>query len=240
MEKILENTFRNINIALANEMAILCNRMGISVWEVIEAAKTKPYGFMAFYPGPGLGGHCIPIDPFYLTWKAREYNYHTRLIESAGEIGTLSETVSKIGFTVRGMYGEGSKSAASLYQVSNQVTLGLSEKEAIENLKIITTQLVEKEKNARERLNKIKIEDTVYRALGTLKNCRLLTSSEMMNLISKIKLGLGMGIIKEEINPMKLFVENQPYSLMKKHGNISPDERDIVRASDIREALGGK
>lgn len=86
MEKILENTFRNINIALANEMAILCERMGIPVWEVIDAAKTKPYGFMAFYPGPGLGGHCIPIDPFYLTWKAREFNYHTRLIEIAGEI----------------------------------------------------------------------------------------------------------------------------------------------------------
>jgi UDP-N-acetyl-D-glucosamine dehydrogenase len=67
-------------------MAILCDKMGIDVWEVIDAAKTKPYGFMAFYPGPGLGGHCIPIDPFYLTWKAREYNYHTRLIELAGEI----------------------------------------------------------------------------------------------------------------------------------------------------------
>jgi len=86
MEKILENTFRNINIALVNEMAILCERMNIDIWEVIEAAKTKPYGFMAFYPGPGLGGHCIPIDPFYLTWKAREYDYHTRLIEIAGEI----------------------------------------------------------------------------------------------------------------------------------------------------------
>ncbi|MDQ0218438.1 nucleotide sugar dehydrogenase [Peribacillus cavernae] len=86
MEKILENTFRHINIALANEMAILCNRMGLDVWEVIDAAATKPYGFMPFYPGPGLGGHCIPIDPFYLTWKAREYNYHTRLIELAGEI----------------------------------------------------------------------------------------------------------------------------------------------------------
>ncbi|MDF2037687.1 nucleotide sugar dehydrogenase [Cytobacillus oceanisediminis] len=86
MEKIFENTFRHINIALANEMAILCERMNIDVWEVIDAAKTKPYGFMAFYPGPGLGGHCIPIDPFYLTWKAREYNYHTRLIELAGEI----------------------------------------------------------------------------------------------------------------------------------------------------------
>jgi UDP-N-acetyl-D-glucosamine dehydrogenase len=86
MEKILENTFRNINIALSNEMAILCNKMGIDVWEVIDAAATKPYGFMPFYPGPGLGGHCIPIDPWYLTWKAREYNYHTRLIETAGEI----------------------------------------------------------------------------------------------------------------------------------------------------------
>jgi UDP-N-acetyl-D-glucosamine dehydrogenase len=86
MEKILENTFRNINIALANEMAILCHKMGINVWEVIDAAKSKPYGFMAFYPGPGLGGHCIPVDPFYLTWKAREFDYHTRLIETAGEI----------------------------------------------------------------------------------------------------------------------------------------------------------
>ncbi|MCA0986868.1 nucleotide sugar dehydrogenase [Guptibacillus algicola] len=88
MEKILENTFRNINIALANEMAILCNKMNIDVWEVIDAAATKPYGFMPFYPGPGLGGHCIPIDPFYLTWKAREFDYHTRLIEIAGEINT--------------------------------------------------------------------------------------------------------------------------------------------------------
>ena len=86
MEKIYENTFRNINIALANEMTILCDKMGIDFWEVIKAAKTKPYGFMAFYPGPGVGGHCIPIDPFYLTWKAREYKYHTRFIELSGEI----------------------------------------------------------------------------------------------------------------------------------------------------------
>ncbi|WP_339226789.1 nucleotide sugar dehydrogenase [Oceanobacillus sp. FSL K6-2867] len=86
MEKIHENTFRNINIALANEMAVLCNKMGIDVWEVIDAAATKPYGFMPFYPGPGLGGHCIPIDPWYLTWKAREHSYHTKLIETAGEI----------------------------------------------------------------------------------------------------------------------------------------------------------
>lgn len=86
MEKILENTYRNINIGLVNEMAIICHKMGINVWEVIEAAKTKPYGFQAFYPGPGLGGHCIPLDPYYLSWKAREYDYHTQLIETSGII----------------------------------------------------------------------------------------------------------------------------------------------------------
>ncbi|MBR5316986.1 MAG: nucleotide sugar dehydrogenase [Lachnospiraceae bacterium] len=83
MEKILENTYRNINIGLVNELAMLCDKMGISVWEVIDAAKSKPYGFQAFYPGPGLGGHCIPLDPYYLSWKAREYGFHTSMIESS-------------------------------------------------------------------------------------------------------------------------------------------------------------
>ena len=86
--KVTENIFRCINIALVNELKMIYQRMGIDVWEVIEAAKTKPFGFMPFYPGPGLGGHCIPIDPFYLTWKAREYGYPTRFIELAGEINT--------------------------------------------------------------------------------------------------------------------------------------------------------
>jgi UDP-N-acetyl-D-glucosamine dehydrogenase len=86
MTKIFENTFRVVNMAVVNEMAMLCDRMGLNIWEVIEAASTKPFGFMPFYPGPGVGGHCIPIDPFYLTWKAREYDFHTRFIELAGEI----------------------------------------------------------------------------------------------------------------------------------------------------------
>jgi UDP-N-acetyl-D-glucosamine dehydrogenase len=86
--KLLENIFRSVNIALVNELKIIYAAMGIDIWEVIEAAKTKPFGFMPFYPGPGLGGHCIPIDPFYLTWKAREYGQHTRFIELAGEINT--------------------------------------------------------------------------------------------------------------------------------------------------------
>jgi UDP-N-acetyl-D-glucosamine dehydrogenase len=84
----MENIFRSVNIALVNELKIVYGRMGIDIWEVIEAAKTKPFGFMPFYPGPGLGGHCIPIDPFYLTWKAREFGLHTRFIELAGEINT--------------------------------------------------------------------------------------------------------------------------------------------------------
>ena len=83
MEKILENTYRNVNIGLINEMAILCDRMGINIWEVVDAAKSKPYGFQAFYPGPGLGGHCIPLDPYYLSWKAREYGFHTSMIEAS-------------------------------------------------------------------------------------------------------------------------------------------------------------
>ncbi|QRN94248.1 nucleotide sugar dehydrogenase [Archangium violaceum] len=88
LAKLLENIFRCVNIAMVNEMKMLCDRMNIDVWEVINAAATKPFGFMPFYPGPGLGGHCIPIDPFYLTWKAREYEFHTKFIELAGEVNT--------------------------------------------------------------------------------------------------------------------------------------------------------
>ncbi|MBM7649370.1 UDP-N-acetyl-D-glucosamine dehydrogenase [Bacillus ectoiniformans] len=129
MEKILENTFRNINIALANEMAILCDRMGIDVWEVIDAAKTKPYGFMAFYPGPGLGGHCIPIDPWYLTWKAREYNYHTRLIEIAGEINnSMPEfVVERIGHLLN--------EEAKPIKYSNVLLLGVAYKKDIDDFR---------------------------------------------------------------------------------------------------------
>jgi UDP-N-acetyl-D-glucosamine dehydrogenase len=88
MTKLLENIYRCVNIALVNELKMLCLRMGIDIWEVIEAAKTKPFGFHPFYPGPGLGGHCIPVDPFYLSWKAKEWDFHTRFIELAGEINT--------------------------------------------------------------------------------------------------------------------------------------------------------
>ncbi|MDR1961850.1 MAG: nucleotide sugar dehydrogenase [Gracilibacteraceae bacterium] len=86
LTKVFENTYRAVNIALVNELMLLCDRMGLDVWEIVDAAATKPFGIHTFYPGPGVGGHCIPIDPFYLTWKAREYDFHTRFIELAGEI----------------------------------------------------------------------------------------------------------------------------------------------------------
>lgn len=129
MEKILENTFRNINIGLANEMAILCHKMGINVWEVIDAAKSKPYGFMAFYPGPGVGGHCIPIDPFYLTWKAREYNYHTRLIETAGEINNyMPEFVLERSMKILNRFGKALNGAKVLL-------LGVAYKQDIDDVR---------------------------------------------------------------------------------------------------------
>jgi UDP-N-acetyl-D-glucosamine dehydrogenase len=98
LTKLLENTFRAVNIALVNELAMLCDRMGIDVWEVIDAAATKPYGFMPFYPGPGVGGHCIPVDPYYLAWKAREFDFHTKFIELAAEtnLGMPFFTVGRI------------------------------------------------------------------------------------------------------------------------------------------------
>src|SRR3954464_3884359 len=98
MVKLLENTFRAVNIGLVNELALMCDRLGIDVWEVVDAAKTKPFGFMPFYPGPGLGGHCIPIDPFYLSWKARQYGFEPRFIELAGHVnGAMPHaTVTKI------------------------------------------------------------------------------------------------------------------------------------------------
>ena len=114
--KLLENTFRSVNIGLVNEMAIVCDKLGVDVWEVIEAAATKPFGFMKFLPGPGLGGHCIPIDPHYLAWKMRGLNYKTRFIDLAGELNTemplfwvrkVAEALNGQGKAVRGAGGAG-------------------------------------------------------------------------------------------------------------------------------------
>jgi UDP-N-acetyl-D-glucosamine dehydrogenase len=113
--KLLENIFRSVNIALVNELKVVYAAMGIDIWEVVEAAKTKPFGYMPFYPGPGLGGHCIPIDPFYLTWKAREFGQHTRFIELAGEINTaMPDYVVKVAFEALNNDGKAVKNARVL------------------------------------------------------------------------------------------------------------------------------
>ena len=162
---------------------------------------------------------------------------HLPALETSGEIVGLIDSISKIGFTVRGMYGEGSKSIASLYQVSNQITLGISENNALENLKAITSQLIEKEQNARSLLNKIEVEDVCWRALGTLQNARILSSEEMINLISRVRLGKSMGIINKECEPIKILIEAQPFMLMQANGAMDAADRDISRANTVREAL---
>lgn len=164
---------------------------------------------------------------------------HLPILEGSGSLSTIADSVSKIGLTVRGMYGEGSRSHASLYQLSNQVTLGISEQTAIDNLSAIANQIVQKELAARENLDKNSLEDSVYRALGTLRYARLLTSEEMMKLISTVKLGVEMGILEniDPALPIALLVETQAYSLQKANGRMTPADRDILRASIIRQRL---
>jgi len=129
MTKLLENIYRCVNIALVNELKKLSIRMGVDIWEVIDAAKTKPFGFQAFYPGPGLGGHCIPIDPFYLSWKAREFDFHTRFIELAGEVNlgmpyfVVDQTIEAMGLQGKALRG------------SRVLVLGLSYKKDIDDLR---------------------------------------------------------------------------------------------------------
>lgn len=162
---------------------------------------------------------------------------HLPVMESAGQVTGLTDSVSKIGLTVRGMYGEGSGSRGALYQLSNQVTLGISEKAAIENLKGITNQIIEREMTLRTQMDSVATEDSVYRALGILKFARSLSSEEMMKLISRVKLGVSMGILKgvDPAVPMTVLVETQAATLQKNYGRMTPKDRDVLRAKIIRE-----
>ena len=164
---------------------------------------------------------------------------HLPVLERSGALSTITDSVSKIGLTVRGMYGEKSRSRAALYQLSNQVTLGISEQAAIDNLSAIANQIVQKELATREGLDKLVLQDSVYRALGTLRYARLLSSEEMMNLISEVKLGVEMGILEDIAPslPITLLIETQAFSLQKVNGRMTPADRDVLRASIIRERL---
>lgn len=129
LAKLLENIFRCVNIALVNELKMLCDRMDLDVWEVIDAAATKPFGFMPFYPGPGLGGHCIPVDPFYLTWKARHFDFSTRFIELAGEINTTMPYYV-VQRTIEALNGKGRS-----VQGSNLLVLGVAYKKDVDDMR---------------------------------------------------------------------------------------------------------
>jgi len=126
MAKLLENTFRSVNIGMVNELALMCHRMHIDVWEVIDAARTKPFGFMPFYPGPGLGGHCIPIDPFYLSWKARQSGFEARFIELAGQVnGSMPEwVVTRVGDALNTVKKAVNGSRAHVYGVAYKKNVG--------------------------------------------------------------------------------------------------------------------
>ncbi len=163
---------------------------------------------------------------------------HLPLCDETKSVHGISEAVGKIGFTVRGLYGEGSESKAGLYQISNQITLGISEQSAIENLKLITAQIVEKEEGLRRDVDKVYMEDAVSRALGTLKFARLLDSTELMQLVSRIKLGKDMGIIDiGDANPIELMIIGGAGMLESKYGVTEPLERDEFRAKMIRKML---
>ncbi|MGA7856650.1 MAG: nucleotide sugar dehydrogenase, partial [Terracidiphilus sp.] len=129
MTKLLENIYRCVNIAMVNELKQLCMRMGIDIHEVIDAAKTKPFGFQAFYPGPGLGGHCIPIDPFYLSWKAKQFDFHTRFIELAGEVN------SAMPYFVIEQIAAGLNEQSKAIKGSKLLVLGLAYKRDIDDLR---------------------------------------------------------------------------------------------------------
>jgi UDP-N-acetyl-D-glucosamine dehydrogenase len=129
LTKVFENTYRAVNIALVNEFMFLCDRMGLDVWEVIDAAATKPFGIQTFYPGPGVGGHCIPIDPFYLTWKARQYDFHTRFIELAGEINIEAS------YHVVGKVGHALNNAGKCLRGAKVFVLGVTYKKDINDIR---------------------------------------------------------------------------------------------------------
>lgn len=164
---------------------------------------------------------------------------HLPLTEGSNDINSVSEAIGKIGFTVRGMYGEGSKSKASLYQISNQITLGISEKSAIDNLKVITGQIAEREENARKGVDRLYLEDVVCRAFGVAQYARRMSSEEFMQIASKIKLGKDMGILNlEKVNPIELLILSGAGMIQSKQGEMSPNERDEKRAEMIRRYIG--
>lgn len=209
-----------------NEAYDIAERLDTLLCDKLHFAFSSQFGYLTECPtnlGTGLRASVM---------------LHLPMIETTREIPYISESVNKIGFTMRGMYGEGSDSKASLYQLSNQITLGISENDALKNLTTITKQIIEKETLARHNTDIVGLEDNIFRSFGILSNARKIDTEEMMKYLSLIKLGVSMGILDiEKQLPMKIFVECQPNMIIRKYGITNTADRDIKRAEIIRDLL---
>ncbi|MEG1887678.1 MAG: ATP--guanido phosphotransferase [Oscillospiraceae bacterium] len=210
-----------------NEAYDIADKIDTVLSEQLDIAFDKDLGYITECPtnlGTGLRASVM---------------LHLPLLEALGEIPQLADSVSKIGLTIRGIYGESSGVKAAMYQLSNQVTLGIPEQSAIDNLKSITMQIIDREEQVRKQVDPIKLEDTIYRAYGILKNARLLSSEEMMENVSSLLLGVRSKVINlgNDCQPLKLMIETQPAMMMLEENENDAEKRDIKRAQIFRNAL---
>lgn len=210
-----------------NEAYALCDEIDTALSKRLKFAFSEKYGFLTECP-TNLG-----------TGMRASVMLHLPVLEGIGDMQGIADFCTKLGLTFRGFYGEGSESQAGIYQLSNQVTLGVSEQSAIDTLKNITSQIVKRESEALNNVNKSVLEDSVCRTFGILKYARRLSTEEMMTYLTKLMLGLRSGTVNlpDSVNPMKMFIELQPAMIKRIKGEIEANERDAFRAESIRNTL---
>ncbi len=209
------------------EAYAVCDKIDTAIGQKLKFAFNEKFGFLTECPtnlGTGLRASVM---------------LHLPVLEGIGDLRRIAELTTKLGLTFRGFYGEGSESKSGIYQLSNQVTLGVSEQSALENLENVANEIIKRENNALGKVDRSVLEDSVCRTFGILKYARRLNTDEMMTYITKIMLGLRANVISfpEDVSPMKLFIELQPAMIKRIKGDISPNERDVFRAESIRNAL---
>lgn len=221
--KLTENIFRAVNIALVNELKVIYDAMGVDIWEVIEAAKTKPFGYMPFYPGPGLGGHCIPIDPFYLTWKAREHNISTRFIELAGEINVLMPrfVVTRLAETLDGRFGRALKDAKILL-------LGMAYKKNVSDIRespsFTIMELLQK------RQADLSFHDPHVDAVPPTREHAAFTGMASVALTPEIVAAADAVIVVTDH-------DNVDYDMVAQHARLIVDTRNVYAARTARDNI---
>ncbi len=207
----------------------LCDRIDTALSKVLKFAYSEKFGFLTECP-TNLG-----------TGMRASVMLHLPVLEAVGELRKIADFTAKLGLTFRGFYGEGSESKSGIYQLSNQVTLGVSEQSALDNLKNVADEIMKREQNALSKADKRLLEDSVCRTFGILKYARKLNTDEMMSYVTKLILGVRADLIHlpETVVPMKMFIELQPAMIKRIKGDISPNERDDFRAESIRNTLKG-